>query len=193
MVLTFLFPGLSIAKELGLHISLCLGIVWVWVINRFDVKRIFRLLSSFQIIKMIYLVAAILIFKGILEQSHAAEQISMELLEMRVPLLLITMFLPFLIGLISGYTLAFVGVALPILIPLITTYGEAAYMYSYIMLVMVCGFGGVLLSPLHLCYILSNQFFETTFSAVYRHLWLPTAGIVSFGVAYYFLTRLLLF
>jgi hypothetical protein len=95
------------------------------------------------------------------------------------------MFLPFLIGIISGYTLAFVGVALPILIPLIQSYGESAHIMPYTMLVMACGFAGVLFSPLHLCYILSNQYFETPMSDVYRHLWLPTIGIVGFGLAYF--------
>jgi uncharacterized protein len=193
VVITRLFPDVSVAKELGLHISLCLGIFWVWIVNRFDPKRIFKLLSSFQILTMIYLVAAILIFKGVLEQSHAAEEISKELLLLQIPLVLITMFLPFLIGLVSGYTLAFVGVALPILIPLIHTYGESDYMYSYVMLVMACGFAGVLISPLHLCYILSNQYFETTLSAVYKYLWLPTVTIVGLGVAYFFITHQLLF
>ncbi len=192
IILTALFPELGIAKELGLHISLCFGILWVWLVNRFDLKRVIRLLTSFQIINMIYLVASILIFKGILEQSHAAEAIAGELLQMKIPLVLITMFLPFLIGVISGYTLAFVGVSLPILIPLIHTYGESSHMYSYVMLVMACGFAGVLISPLHLCYILSNQYFETKMSSVYKHLWIPTLGIVICAVVYFHLSYRLL-
>ncbi|MBU2515702.1 DUF401 family protein [bacterium] len=188
VIFSYLAPELSIAKELGLHLSLCLGIIWVWISNGFGWKRIYRLLSSFEILKMIYMVVTILIFKGILENSHAAEDISKELLALRVPLLLITMFLPFLIGIISGYTLAFVGVALPILIPLIQTYGESTHIISYAMLVMVCGFAGVLFSPLHLCYILSNQYFGTNMSAVYRHLWLPTVCIICFGLVYFFVS-----
>ncbi|MCG8334470.1 MAG: DUF401 family protein [Proteobacteria bacterium] len=185
VVLSYMLPQLSIAKELGLHISLCLGIIWVWISNQFDWKRILKLLSSFEILKMIYLVATILVFKGLLEHSHAAEEISKELIEFNVPLLFIAMFLPFLIGIISGYTLAFVGVSVPILIPLIQSYGESAFMYPYAMLIMVSGFAGVLLSPLHLCYILSNQYFETKISSVYKHLMIPTIGLISFSIAYF--------
>lgn len=182
---SYVAPKLSIAKELGLHISLGCGIVWVWISNRFDGKRIWKLLTSFEILKMIYMVVTILVFKGILESSHAAEEISKELLDLKVPLLLIAMFLPFLIGVISGYTLAYVGVAMPILIPLIQNYGESALMLPYAMLIMACGFAGVLFSPLHLCYILSNQYFGTRMSDVYRHLWLPTLCVVCFGLAYF--------
>ncbi len=188
MLLSYFLPQLSIAKELGLHISLCLGIVWVWISNTFDWKKILRLLSSFEILKMIYLVATILIFKGLLEHSHAAEEISKELIEFKVPLLFITMFLPFLIGIISGYTLAFMGVSAPILIPLIESYGESAFIYPYAMLIMASGFAGVLLSPLHLCYILSNQYFGTNVSSVYKHLLIPTFGIIGFSIIYFLIT-----
>lgn len=185
MVLSRLAPSLSISRELGLHISLLAGIFWVWFSNRFTTREVGRLLFSFDILNMIYMVVTILLFKGILEHSHAAQEISMELIDLRIPLLVIIMFLPFLIGLISGYTLAYVGVALPILIPLIQTYGEMAFIFPYTMLIMVSGFAGVLLSPLHLCFILSNQYFGADLKEVYRHLWYPTGGILLFGVCYF--------
>lgn len=185
MLLSVIFPDLSISKELGLHIALLLGILWVWISNRFSIREVIKLLSSFQILTMIYMVATILIFKGILEQSNAAYLISRELLEANVPLILITMILPCLIGIVSGYTLAFVGVSMPILIPLMQSYQVTEYTFPYIMLVMVFGFVGVLLSPLHLCYILSNQYFETSMAKVYRHLWLPCGMILLLGMFYF--------
>jgi len=39
------------------------------------------------------------------------------------------------------------------------------------MLALVSGFVGVLLSPLHLCLLLSNAYFKTTLAPVYRLLW----------------------
>lgn len=182
-------PGLTVAKEIGLHIALCLSILWVWISNKFSVRQIVKLLTSFQIVKMIYLVVTILIFKGILEYSKAAEMISDEFLRLNVPLLLIAMFLPFLIGVISGYTLAYVGVSLPILLPLIQTYGQQNLIFPYLLLIMVCGFLGVLISPLHLCYILSNQYFDTTLSKVYQHLWIPCLALFLFAMAYFLVSK----
>ncbi len=58
-------------------------------------------------------------------------------------------------------------------------------MMSYIMLAMVCGFVGVLLSPLHLCLILSNTYFQAKLSAVYRYLWFPCIGLVLSAFGYF--------
>jgi hypothetical protein len=58
-------------------------------------------------------------------------------------------------------------------------------MLPYMMLALVCGFLGVLLSPLHLCLLLSNAYFQTTLTAVYRHLWIPCLFLVVSAVLYF--------
>lgn len=192
ILISIVFPRLNISKEIGLNLALCISIGWVWVANKLALKRILVLLKSPQIVQMIYMVLTIIIFKGILENTQAAKLVSEELIQSKVPLVLITMILPFLVGMITGYTLAFVGVSLPILIPLITASGEITFIFPYMMLMMVTGFLGVLLSPLHLCYILSNEYFQTTYRQVYRYLWISCAGIMAAGLAYFALSYWLL-
>jgi integral membrane protein (TIGR00529 family) len=192
VLFSYLFPRLSISKELGMILSLFMAIGWVWYKNAFARGKIWKVLSDRQILNMMYVVASILIFKGILEDSRAIEGISNELLALKVPLLLIAAILPFLVGLITGITIAFVGVTFPILIPLIGSLGETGFMLPYVMLAMVCGFSGVLLSPLHLCLILSNEYFKTSMGAVYRHLWLLCVLLISSGIAYFLVSRWIL-
>jgi hypothetical protein len=87
--------------------------------------------------------------------------------------------------LVSGIAIAFVGGTFPILIPMIHSMGETQYMLAYMMLAMVCGFAGVLLSPLHLCLVLSNEYFKTGLSSVYRYLWLPCLALVLSAFGYF--------
>ena len=183
-----LFPTLSVSKEIGLILALFLAIGWVWYRNALTKEQIWKVIRDPQNLNMMYIVASILIFKGILEDSHAVEAISNELLLLRVPLMFIAVILPFLVGLITGITIAFVGVTLPILIPLIHSLGEAHFMLPYVMLAVVCGFAGVLLSPLHLCLILSNEYFNTSMGSVYRHLWLLCICIMSSGMVYFLIS-----
>ena len=189
---SYLFPGLSISKEIGLILALFMAIGLVWHKNTFTKLQIWKVLSDPQNLNMIYIVASILIFKGILEDSHAVEAISNELIMLKVPLMLITVILPLLVGLITGITIAFVGVTLPILIPLIHSLGETNFMLPYVMLTIVCGFAGVLLSPLHLCFILSNEYFNTSMGPVYRHLWLLCVCLISSGIAYFLISHWIL-
>lgn len=192
ILFSYLFPNLTVSKEIGLILALFMSIGWIWFSNTLSKNQIWKIVSNPQNLNMMYIVASILIFKGILEDSHAVVTISNELLMLKVPLMLIAVILPFLVGLITGITIAFVGVTLPILIPLIHSLGETGFMLQYVMLTIVCGFSGVLLSPLHLCLILSNEYFNTTMSAVYRHLWLLCACLMGSGIVYFLISHWIL-
>ena len=72
---------------------------------------------------------------------------------------------PFAINLITGYNLAGVSMAFPLLLVLFTKTGPAgvAVAYSGAML-------GVLASPVHLCLILTREYFHAEWGHVYRVL-----------------------
>ena len=95
------------------------------------------------------------------------------------------MLLPFLVGGVAGITIAFVGTTFPILISLIQTMGHGHLLLAYMMLALVSGFVGVLLSPLHLCLLLSNAYFKTTLAEVYRLLWQPCTILILAASVYF--------
>jgi len=177
---------LSITKELGLIFSLLVAIGWVWHKNRLSSAQRRQILIQKQLLSMFYMVIAILVFKGMLEDSHAVQMISQELLHWHIPLMPICIILPFIVGGVVGITIAFVGTTFPILISLIQTLGEAQHMLPYMMLALASGFVGVLLSPLHLCLLLSNEYFGTTLTPVYRYLWLPCIVLLITACGYFF-------
>jgi integral membrane protein (TIGR00529 family) len=181
-----------IAKETGLIVALILAISSVWYNNRFTAARLRTVILNPKLLGMFYMVTSILIFKGILEDSRAIEAVSRELIRWHVPLVPITMLLPFLVGGVAGITIAFVGTTFPILISLIQTMGHGHLLLPYMMLALVSGFVGVLLSPLHLCLLLSNAYFKTTLTSVYRLLWQPcTILILAAGVYFELMCSLL--
>jgi len=186
IIIAAVSPGLDTAKEIGLICALILSIFSVWYRSRVKPEAIRKILTSPHILRMFYMIVAILIFKGMLEDSRAVEAISGEFMALAVPLVLIVVVLPFIVGGITGITIAFVGSTFPIIIPLIQTLGEGAFMPAYVALALVSGFLGVLLSPLHLCLLLSNQYFDAAFGRVYRHLLLPCGVLLATGVAYFF-------
>ncbi len=175
----------STSKEIGLILALCVSIGWVWHRNRIGGSQRGALLKNRQLLRMIYMILAILAFKGVLVQSRAVEAVSQELLGLNIPLFLITVLLPFLVGSVVGITIVFVGATIPILISLIRSFGEGQFILAYMMLALASGFAGVLLSPLHVCLLLSNEFFGTTLVAVYRYLWIPCLVLLGCSMAYF--------
>ena len=184
-VIAVLLPSFTVPKETALIICLCAAIIWIWRKNHFSGEQIRKVVLDKHLLNMFYMIVAILIFKGILSDSQAVTSISDELIALKIPLLIIMAFLPFMVGMIGGIGIAFVGSTFPILIPMIDSMGETQFMLAYIMLGMVCGFTGVLLSPLHLCLILSNEYFHTRLAVVYRILWFPCVALILAAFGYF--------
>jgi hypothetical protein len=141
------------------------------------------------VLQMVYMIAAILVFKGVLEDSGAVAMISREMLDWSIPLMPITMLLPFMVGMISGITIAFVGATFPILISLVQSMGEASFLLPYLILAICSGFAGVLLSPLHLCLQMSSAYFKTGLGPVYGLMKLPVAAMIITAVLYFMVLR----
>lgn len=185
--------GASVAKELGLILALMMAVGWVWRVNEFSGGQKKAILLKPELLRMFYMIASILIFKGMLEDSQAVTAVSEEFVRWHIPLMPIAVLLPFLVGTVVGITIAFVGTTFPILISLIGTFGETQYILPYMMLALACGFVGVLFSPLHLCLLLTNEYFHTSLGPVYRQLLVPCAALMACSILYFFFLRGLVF
>lgn len=178
-------PLQAVSKELGLMVALVVAIGWVWAVNQLPRKTCLGILRHPALLKMLYMIVGIFVFKGILLSSGAVALISAEFIGWKIPLQSIAVLLPLLVGLVSGITIAFVGATFPILIALIDTLGQTQLMMPYMMLATVSGFAGVLLSPLHLCLQLSNQYFETPLVPVYKQMGIPLVALLVGGGVYF--------
>jgi len=184
--------GINVGRELGLIGALVIAVGWVWQANALSTAERWRIICRRQMLRMIYMVAGILIFKGILEDSLAVKAIGEELVRWHIPLVATAVLLPLLVGTVSGITIAFVGTTFPILISLVHSLGRGDLLLAYIMLGLVSGFVGVLFSPLHLCLLLSNEYFSTRPEPVYRLLLLPCLLLLAGGLLYFWLLQRLL-
>jgi integral membrane protein (TIGR00529 family) len=182
-----IFPKLSAAREWGMILALIASIGLVWGTSRMSTGQIIRIAINMNTLNMIYMIFAVIMFKGVLGDSQAVMGTSRELDLLGVPLMAVAGLLPFLVGVITGITIASVAGAFPILIPLIPNLDPSGSLLAYMVLGMVCTLSGVLFSPVHLCLILSNEFFGTTAGAVYRHLAPRCALLILAGYLYFFI------
>jgi len=98
-------------------------------------------------------------------------------------------FLPFLVGLMAGNNVAFVGATFPLLIALFNSLGTEEQRVPYLNLASSAGFTGVLISAIHICFVLACDYFKTDLSAAWRRLVGPS---ICFGLAGFLLFLLLL-
>jgi integral membrane protein (TIGR00529 family) len=181
--------------ELGIMTALALAILCSLAQNRVGPRFVAGVLRKAELYQLVALVMSILMFKDVLGASGAVEQLS-RVASGPWALFVLTLALPFLVGLISGISVAFVGSTFPIILGIIGaagagTAGTAApadnpQLMPHLVLGLFAGFTGVMVSPLHVCFILSCQFFGVDLAEAWRRLLLPCALLLCFGVAWFF-------
>ncbi len=133
---------------------------------------------------VIILIAGVMAFKGVLDGSGAVAQLPGFFESVGMPSLLIAFALPFIVGFLTGYAPAWAGLALPMVAAL---GGSAAGQSSSLglgMLAIVSGHVGVMLSPAHLCFLLTLAYFKADFGKVYRLVVIPEAVLLAAGLGY---------
>jgi uncharacterized protein len=128
-------------------------------------------------LKVLFLLFAVILYKDFVTASGAAYTMFADMQAASIPPAAILITLPLLIGFAAGLSMAFVGVAFPLLLPFIFD-GTSLNVYA-LFLAYVAGGLGYMVSPLHLCLILSAEFFGARLSDVYRYMIPPLIGVLA--------------
>lgn len=157
---------------LGLLIAIAL-VIWR---NSLPGSHVRKAVLNVGILSMVMIIFAIMSFKGMLMESHAIEEIKSELAAYRIPPVLIIAILPFIAGLVTGIAIGFVGASFPLVVALIP---EGQPVIPAALLAFGFGYMGMMLSPVHLCLLVTKEYFGADLFLGYGHLWKPAAfGLV---------------
>lgn len=153
--------------------------VLLFIAHRYGPGRIAATLRESVSFKSLSLIFGVMIFQETLRLTGALDGISHFFVASGLPLLFIITVIPFLAGVMTGLTVAFVGITFPILMPLL---GGDIPSLGLLSLAFGSGFSGVMLSPVHLCLVLTREYFGADMGRVYRRLWIPQALVLAAAV-----------
>ena len=125
----------------------------------------------------------VMLFKNMLERSELLGEAARQLNAAHVPAMLAVILLPFVAGMVTGLTVGFVGTSFPFVIALMHAPDAGLTPLATLFLAFGCGYMGLLLSPVHLCLLLSREYFQAPLRGVYRLLAVPTLLIFGFALA----------
>ncbi len=169
--------------------GLAASTIWICFVNRIKIKTVLYEATSKGILPMLILVASIMVFKGIMNDSKAVIQIRDELLAYRIPIIMVILLMPFLSGLITGIAIGFVGTSFPLIIPMLPAPDVFTYL-SWAALAYTFGYMGMMLSPVHLCFLVTKDYFKAGFARSYRYLFLPVFAVMVTALLLFMVTRL---
>ncbi len=169
---------LVIGFKLPLAIAMAIIVLAMLLYYRYALAELATMLKESVSMNVILMVAGIMVFKGMLGASGAIEALPVFFRESGLPPLVVLFALPFLVGLLTGLTVAFVGATFPIITAMMGGHPETAT----ITFAFASGFAGVMLSPTHLCLLLTVRYFKADLAGAYRLLYLPVLLVFMVGL-----------
>ena len=169
--------ALVIAFHIELHYALLAVLIPLFVYYRYGPARIIQAIRYGFSYEVVVMVTGIMLFKETMETSGAVANLSDIFIKHGVPVVPVFCALPFIAGILTGHTVGFVGSTFPLLV---TIAGKESL--PLISLAFAAGFIGVLLSPVHLCLILTREYFTAELPGIYRKT--VPASLMIFAVAF---------
>jgi integral membrane protein (TIGR00529 family) len=163
---------LVVFVHIELHYALLATIMPLLIFYRYGAAEIFRVVKYGFALEVLLLIFGIMLFKETLETSGAVRNLSSFFIQQKIPLLPIMCILPFTIGMLTGLTVGFVGSTFPLLINI-----SGGAPLANITLAFAAGFIGVLLSPVHLCLVLTKEYFKADMWGMYKRM-LPASAVI---------------
>ena len=85
--------------------------------------------------------------------------------------------IPLILGVLTGYNLGAVALSYPILVPLFPSDISFIILVGFTSLIFISSLVGYLISPIHLCNVLSSDYLKTDITRMYK-MYIPAALVM---------------
>ena len=170
-----------VALQMDMLISLAAVNALYIAVKRIGLKEWWDILRRSFPLKTFSAIFGVMIFKRVLEDAGAIQVVPQALADLGMPPLVVSFFVPHLIGLLTGTPPAAIALSVPLVAPVLKT---TSLDYAVGGVWIFCGaFSGVMISPLHLCLALTKEYFGAKWGQLYRLIAPATATIVAVALA----------
>ncbi len=169
---------LVVVFKLPLAIAMAAVVIAMFLFYRYTKSELWTTLRESVSLNVMLMVIGIMVFKGMLEASGAIEALPLYFKQSGLPTGVVIFILPFIVGLLTGLTVGFVGATFPIITAMMGGHPDPAT----VTFAFASGFAGVMLSPTHLCLLLTVQYFKADMAGTYRLLYVPVLLVFLVGL-----------
>ena len=189
LILIF-FPKIS---NLSKYLPMSIGLLSAMILLQFE--RPVSLMNWKDIIInkkpviMVLIVVLVSIYGAFIEARMPngvllMDQMRIELDNLGIPIIALIMIIPFVSGLTTGITVGFAGASIPIAISLLGSDPAFYQLLSTVSLAFSFGFMGVMMSPVHICLIVTNEHFKTSLAKSLTSLLPLVVSMLAFALLY---------
>ena len=161
--------------ELLISLILVIFLLFLTNFNKLKLPVVKKIVKNDIDLSVVILIAGIMIFQRMLQVSGGMEIIPEAFAKLGVHPYIILFSIPFCIAMVTGISSAAIGIGIPILLPIIIP-DEVNFYYA--MFAYTGAFTGVMLSPVHLCLVVTRNYFKSDLNKIYKMLIFPLSTVV---------------
>jgi len=176
---------LGIYFPLAIFAGIMLVYVYLWRDEGYSLPAYFQLVLKSVNWPVFLAIFPIMYFKDVLEAGGGVEQVAVFFQDAGVPLPLLMIAVPFIGGFFTGSNTANIGISFPLFLPM---FPEEGYMI-YVAFIYVSSVVGYLVSPIHLCLILTKEHFKCDIGGLYRFFLVPSGAIMGLAFILFLVLR----
>ena len=158
----------DLVKQIPILLGLGWSTYWLFVYRGLKWNMIGAVLTQKSTVIMAGLVLGIMMFKSVMERSGAVRLLSEQCASGGIPLVVVISILPFAAALLIGVAVGFVGTSFPLVLALLDVVPEERRL-PYYCLAYTMGYLGMMLSPVHACLLLTNEYFHSKLWRMYAY------------------------
>jgi integral membrane protein (TIGR00529 family) len=190
LLLSGLWPVILIVTlSLGLHLDILYALAGTLFLSALYFqaggKKLRHSLKEGIGVETVFSILSIMVFQQVLGASEAIFELPAILASFGLPAWVPVLFLPLLVGLLTGMTIACLGLTFPVLSAYFVPPSNLMD-FGMVMLAYTGGFWGIMLSPAQLCLVLTYDFFKPKKLAVYREMVIPLLLVAAAALLLFF-------
>jgi integral membrane protein (TIGR00529 family) len=155
-------------------IGVALSIILVFYLTDKTKEEYFAILKNSLTLKLALAIIGIMIFREMFEVSKANMALNDIIAGSLIPAIAMVVIIPFILGVLTGYNLGAVALSYPILVPFFPADLNFVTLVGLTSLIFMSSLIGYLISPIHLCNVLSSDYLKTDTTRMYKML-IPAA------------------
>jgi integral membrane protein (TIGR00529 family) len=172
-------------------IGILISIVLVFYLAHVTKEEYFQILKKSISFNLALAIFGIMIFRELFTVSNANFVIKDIIVGAHIPTISMIILIPLILGVLTGYNLGSVALSYPILAPFFPANISSITLVGFASLIFISSLVGYIISPIHLCNVLSSDYLKTDTTRMYKTyipsaLAMLTVQIFVIGSAIYF-------
>jgi hypothetical protein len=183
-----LSPALEIREDvrslIGRYVPILLGLLIgsIYLKQISTKEKIFKNCIKKSTLELIGVIIGISLFSALMNAANLAQAASIELAHAGIPAIIVIALLPFISGIVTGVGLGYVGLSMPIVLGIIASSGT--HFATGVVIATAFGYAGMMVSPLHVCMVVTVDHFNSSLTRILRKCAVPLACFLGIACAY---------